>query len=870
MRQSEQEDQKSVRRRRAPKRERVLGGGLIAVVILAPLAVGSAAPLAALVLALVGMAMWAAFAFAEGKSREGGRPATSRPLVMSPLAFLFWGLALIAALQLVPLPPVLFELFSPRGMALYEEGHRLLCGAQGSLPWRPLSLHAHGTADYGLHMVALGTMTALAAMLPSSYWRRLALAVCGAAALVTAVGVAQRLTGTQAVLWLYEPSKGLRTLSTFVSENHASAFVALGSLMAAALALEQFLGNKRHQAAAAAIVAALLFVVALVQPSFGTMLSYGMALALLVALALLRKGRAASRAPGVAAEAVSTKILMGLVVALILVAMSVPLAPLVVNALEVESAQARANLIRAALEASRSYGMFGAGLGSSAEVLLGWIDWRTTIPGRATSVENDVAEWTFTAGWAVALAALLAWGLTFWSALRLSLQDRHRSMTLVRLGLAPLVLYLVALSQIHFPLIALGLSLPLAMLIELGFASEVHRAGRENGGGVRWLLRLRGRRARGTLWLAALALTGWLGAWWVISPDTSDEQLLLAPPSDRPSPEALCEMVVRSPSSYTPFVLAAIDGERDSATRLALGEHAYWLAPLGRHRLLLAQLQMTAGHRGEALESFAALFDGHYLERPQEDWIAETLSATPEEQAARAEVLDDAPPDQWRRFFYLIEKREGSFAALDFVLELAARHDRQELDELMLLAMMRARQYPLLEVWAAQFLSQTRDPLRRVVAREALFLSLWHQGRRREAVAALRRWLVSASPETVARLARRALETLAPDPGGAPEGYGGTIESAQRLHCAGPLPLERRRRCWRAEAWLAEANADLRKAKKILTLLLRRADAPGPLLAFLVRQGQCHELQDLWRREGHRVEAHGALWKKAREQCKVL
>jgi len=147
---------------------------------------------------------------------------------LSPLAL---GLAIATGwigLQLVPLPPAILALVSPRTSATW---HDALSVAGLSDRWRPLSLHPAETARELALAVTLWMVVAASAVLAASDRKRDALlrAVALSGVAVSAVYLGAALLGLAP---LVEPRV------TFVNPNHLAGFLLLTSFTALGLALE--------------------------------------------------------------------------------------------------------------------------------------------------------------------------------------------------------------------------------------------------------------------------------------------------------------------------------------------------------------------------------------------------------------------------------------------------------------------------------------------------------------------------------------------------------------------------------------------------------------------------------------------------------
>jgi tetratricopeptide (TPR) repeat protein len=155
------------------------------------------------------------------------------------------GAALIAvtlwtAFQLVPLPPGVLKLLSPRAHEILEFTLKPFGGGEGA--WRPLSLAPAATAQELVKLIGLTAIYLVGANLPGRSERN---AVLGAIAVtgpvLVLIGLVQRLAGTHSLLGFYESrvAFGPHLTSTFVNPNHLASCLALSVPVAFALSLAQ-------------------------------------------------------------------------------------------------------------------------------------------------------------------------------------------------------------------------------------------------------------------------------------------------------------------------------------------------------------------------------------------------------------------------------------------------------------------------------------------------------------------------------------------------------------------------------------------------------------------------------------------------------
>lgn len=232
---------------RSGLRDEWLTFGVGAVVVAAVLLIGGVHATTQVALSALTLILAASYILLRG--RRGIRPVPFAGLAAVAIAF--------TALQLVPLPVRLVALLSPQAFELRSQ-------LSPDARIMPLTLDAPAT------LLALMRGAACLALLIVSdglirtrrQARRLLwlLALLGAG--VAAIAFAQRIVGARQILGLYTPrgTPGFGFFGTFVDVNHCASLLALGTLVAAGLAVERQ-GRLRAVLVACAALsgAALLF-----------------------------------------------------------------------------------------------------------------------------------------------------------------------------------------------------------------------------------------------------------------------------------------------------------------------------------------------------------------------------------------------------------------------------------------------------------------------------------------------------------------------------------------------------------------------------------------------------------------------------------
>src|SRR3989449_2612410 len=200
--------------------------GLLILLILAPLPLGSNLPWAQSLLTFSVFALLAAWAVHPGIS-PATRPQTTERGLAALLAL--WALAVaFAFFQVLPLPPGVLAAMSPGLGDLYSWA--LPDYRQGGV-WRPLSTTPGATIESGLLIGACGTAFFLVARHGRSQDRILAFAVTG-----VLVGAAEAIFGLiQVGGSLSGPASG-----TFVNRNHFAALLAMAFCVGVGLLLSRW------------------------------------------------------------------------------------------------------------------------------------------------------------------------------------------------------------------------------------------------------------------------------------------------------------------------------------------------------------------------------------------------------------------------------------------------------------------------------------------------------------------------------------------------------------------------------------------------------------------------------------------------------
>ena len=639
---------------------------IVALIALPPLLLGSVhtPTIIALTLAcvaLAGVSTW--------RARGEERPNLLSPLGVAAGLIGLWSLA-----QLIPLPAALLAALSPENAEARAALAPLLnTAASGALSVAPAATALAATRWLGLAAAALALATWLRLAPPSATQERvaaLALTATGAATVV--IGLAQSAFGSGRHLlgFIETNSNALGIVSgTFVNPNHAGTLLAMATLTAVGLALDET-GRAR---AGAAAVAVLCGTGLLLNASRGALLGFtGGAAALAAALAWRHRAT-----PGAFKRALPSVALIALS---LLLAVGASLAMGWDKRLAWELARDRSladltwnntkwQLIAGALELAQRFPLTGVGADAFPHVaptVLG----ADAPTNRYTFVESDPPELLATLGVPIALLSMGLAAFAGWRAARPSGDAEPFSHTALGLG-AALVAFVIH-SGASFNIVILGLALPALAVAEVLLARR-----RPEG----WL---RLPTAASAALTCLILLGASLGVWRhtsLLAEQETFEALVRAPsPSQEEAMGATRDMLEQLPMdghtiSSAALLLkrahAASNAPGDPPPSLELARRANTLAPNSPLSWLVrARLAASTKQWGEA----AAGYRG-YLERQKTGDVAllpEILAVLPDA-AHRAAAL---PPrgDALNNVFKALSDAKRPTTLMELATELQALH----------------------------------------------------------------------------------------------------------------------------------------------------------------------------------------------------
>ncbi|MES2699598.1 MAG: O-antigen ligase family protein [Pseudomonadota bacterium] len=254
--------------------------GLVAVVMLSGggsrADIASLGPLRALAAVLLAVAVW----FQTGRTVRR---------VMVPLVALL-ALAVLIALQLVPLPPALWGALPGREPIV---GLGELAGVADA--WRPLTFSPMKTANSLASLVLPLAGLMLVALMDDAHWRRLPWVFIAAGAASAMFGIAQILLPGVNGLFLYDITNEGSAVGLFSNRNHNAMFLSVALLFAVIQLERTRWGIMTPEVLAAGLGALVIFAGILVNASRSGLVGLGL-VGLIFAIRAMLQWRADRRA----------------------------------------------------------------------------------------------------------------------------------------------------------------------------------------------------------------------------------------------------------------------------------------------------------------------------------------------------------------------------------------------------------------------------------------------------------------------------------------------------------------------------------------------------------------------------------------------
>ena len=796
---------------------------IYAIVILAPLMIGSVHLGPTMLLGALGLgACWGSF-----QKQPQIRPSLT--------GLLFGALAIVALLQVIPLPPALLALCSPHAAAAHLATRQVLDPGLSTLSaWAPLSLDPRATLEAGARWATLSAGLFAVANLPRDVktQRGLVRALAISMATMVACGVLQKAIDPHKLLGFYQADVPSHVASTFVSWNHAASFLLFGALAiaSASLLLRRVPVAERL---GLGLIALAGMVLSQLYEGTGALGILGFGVLWFGGLAWVK-----FRTPPPTHHRLLSWLGIPVVVALVFSVAFWGLAPVFHSPIPSQNPSSlafRSDLIATSLKASLTYPILGAGADTVPDTLSPLIDWETLPPqSYLTSVEHTFAEWLFTLGpipgTLATLYFILLLGLP---ALGAQCEREPKLQLASTTGLGLLILMI---AQLHFPLRALGLAIPMLFFWEASLQRALRgidpktSLGPRLGARVIALAQIRlpqSRRLPLFLTLLLLCLAPSLGA--------------LALPATAPPAQHL----KHRPLDAQSLIKLAKTAHETKDFPLALRAHtrAFSLQNRPTHRLAMAT---TLASQGD-LEA-ATLHYIHVLHHtPSSKALAHFLRDVPTG-PLRHHALTQLSPRLWRQAIALMLRHEGPLPPAAFVeaLVLAKSQDLEAYNTLLEfydatrmddvleswlgIVERKTFSHPTLSSLSLFALYHARLLLRQNQAPQALDLLIRHAHRS----APLAHMLLRFPPPSPQDQARQTawLEAL---------------ERTQAVWC-GPPALDSpamATSCLWARATTAEAKLDFKAAEALWKQVDFKEPQTLPLAFYLLRRQKCLSLKAL-------------------------
>lgn len=553
---------------RAPTRFPLVELSLGVTLVVLPWSLGGAPAWARIILLVLA---WGASGLWLSKVRKDKLRVAWHPVFSLPL----FG-ALVAALQLVPLPPAVLAWSSPYGSELRDFALLPL----GLETWRPISVDPPATARAFARLVALLLLVVVSREVGrSAVARRVLLQVlclCGVS--FALCGFGHLVAGAQSLFGVVQFFASPRLLTPLGNINHLAAWLALCGTLAVGLSLSATERDTTLGWALAALTCGL---------GTALTLSRGGIAALVVTWTLVALVAVSRRAEG--SRALLPWVLM---VVTGVLALGLAVDQLAVRAGSVGTweklQQTKLHLWPQLLEASRSVWPAGFGLGAFE---LGFPRFQTEQFGVTfTHPENLLFQWACELGWplTVVLAGLVAWVMVrLWRDANGQVLERVGVLALVGVGLHEVFDFALELDGL-----AAAVAVVAGLLAGAAEGRETRRVVRQRGV-VLW-------GASGLVAGAALVL-GW-------SDHRAAESRLAAAVAEAQEPtaiEALARQLIdRHPSDWVLYATTAADLSRRGPAREALAwvnRHEFLLPRAVGPHVTAARALARLGHPEQAL-----------------------------------------------------------------------------------------------------------------------------------------------------------------------------------------------------------------------------------------------------------------------------
>jgi len=765
----------------------------------------------------VGLLVWLLVASFLTFGQLSGSERRAPRLSLVSMACLIAGA--MCVLQVIPLPGFLLGLVSPTNQGIFEAGAAAAGLDVGGL--RTISLSPSETADRAVRFLTIAAAVFVVTNLKdrSTTWRVLVGVLIAAALMSLLVGYVHRAIGATEFYGFYE-AKRLPKMSAFVNSNHASSLFGAAALVALAICARMARTEKRGAAVALGTLGIGLFIAMMEAESSGALLAFLVSATLFMGLFLSR------------VLARHRPIVFGVSVGIAVMSVLIPIVFDSLNTLS--SAETRVELMFGALSGSRDFWLVGAGAGATEFVIPRYTDWSLIQDHGVPTIENELAEWILTLGWPVGLVVcglltMMLWGPKFEEAR----SERRHFFSSLYVAMAA---YFLAIASMHFPFLALGLSLPCLIALE-AVGRQVHHAHHRDidtakfqpGDYPYWILTP--RVALGLLLATSVAAIAMVGAHlaYTLPPITEDlatEKRLRITPSDSRLYFALAQEARRG---------------QQLEQAVSLAEQAVACEPTARMKLFLAFNYARGGRYGDAQALHTELVQNPHA-----------LSATVRAAASYMKTEDLAAlvaevPNMWHHAAVSIQQARGAYARAEFALELAGlKPEAAESSKLVVDAYLQLKNFDVAEIWARSMVASQRRDLDGNLPGYGIWVNVLLQAGKKDEALKVANQAIEIVPGDP-HVSQAILRFRTADPKLANQAERDQVRLAHKAFCTSDRAGAAKQLCLGVEAWIAEGAEDIDGAEEALRKLADRFQNPVPLADLLHRHGRCVTLRGLER-----------------------
>ncbi|UYH56078.1 O-antigen ligase family protein [Qipengyuania sp. SS22] len=368
------------------------------------------------------------------------------------LVVLFGSFALIVALQLVPLPPLLWQSFPQR---LEVSQLDAVLGQEGV--WRPLTLAPVRTWNVlgSLVVPAAGLFSAIALRASSLILLQIVVAL---GVLNALLGLLQIAIGKSSILYFYEVTNSSSPVGILANENHAAIFAACSMLVVTLLGLRVRQGSNASWERLVYVVAFffILFVALVGRSRAGFIAAIGASLVSITMIVLSSRHREGGRASTVVQRALDGRPAILLAIPVVIVTLTAASFLALDRAPAFRDILARDNLedLRWSLwpvlaKMLENHLLLGTGFGSFEQVYNIYEPSALLMSSYVNQAHDDWAQFVIEGG---ALAGVLLMGLLAWLVKRVAVMASHQNFRIDAVFWVSVFTLIGAASLIDYPL----------------------------------------------------------------------------------------------------------------------------------------------------------------------------------------------------------------------------------------------------------------------------------------------------------------------------------------------------------------------------------------------------------------------------------